>query len=301
MKRLKGMYPALVTPFTPEGKVDDAALRRLVAFHIDKATDGLFVCGSLGSGPAMSTDERRHVAEVVVEAAAGRLGIIVHVGSINPIEAATLARHAESLRADAVAAIPPYYYKVTWPVVRDFYDRLVDAVRLPVWAYNNPGHAHFEFMIDHVVELTTRGVRGFKDGGLSLFLLQQVLYRVDRALVTVFTAVPPMLFAALADGADGFIGGPNNALPQFYNALCAAARAEDWKRAVALERRAGEVFRLCGGPGNVPMWQALLTEAGVDAGLTRLPTAPISDDVRAAARTNLARLREILNELNVPW
>jgi dihydrodipicolinate synthase/N-acetylneuraminate lyase len=301
MKRLKGMYPALVTPFTSEGQVDEVALRRLVAFHIDKGTDGLFVCGSLGSGPAMATDERRRVAEVVVEAAAGRLGIIVHVGSINPKEAVALARHAESLRADAVAAIPPYYYRVTWPVVRDFYDRLVDAVRLPVWAYNNPSHAHFEFTIDHVVELSTRGVRGFKDGGLSLFLLQQVLYRVDRSFVTVFTAVPPMLFAALVDGADGFIGGPNNALPQFYNALCAAARAEDWKRAVALERRAGEVFRLCGGPGNVPMWQALLTEAGVDAGLTRLPAAPISDDVRATARANLARLREILSELNVPW
>lgn len=301
MKRLCGMYPALVTPFSADGAVDEAALRCLVAYHVAKGSDGLFLCGSLGTGPAMSAEERRRVAEVAVDAAGGRLGIIVHVGSINPQEAAALARHAESLGADAVAAIAPYYYRPTWPVVRAFYERLVDATRLPVWAYNQPLHTHFEFTVDQVLELAQRGVRGYKDGGLSLYAFQQVLGRVNREEFTVFTAVPSVLFAALAAGADGFIGGPNNAVPQFYNALYAAVRAGDWARAVALERRAGEVFRLCGGPGNVPMWQALLTEFGVEAGLTRLPHPPITDEVRAAASANAARLRQILAELHVAW
>lgn len=301
MARLAGMCPALVTPFTADGTLDEAALRRLVGYHVEKRSDGLFLCGSLGSGPAMSADERRRVAEVAAETAAGRLRLIVHVGSINPLEAAALARHAEGISADAVAAIPPYYYRVTWPVVRAFYDRLVASTRLPVWAYNNPHLVHFEFTADQVAELAGRGVRGFKDGGLSLFLLQQVLLRVDRAHFTVFTAVPPMLFAALADGADGFIGGPNNVLPQFYNALYAAVRAGDWARAVTLERRAGEVFRLCGGPHNVPMWQALLAALGVDAGSTRLPYAPITDEVRAAAQANAPHLRAVLEELNLSW
>jgi dihydrodipicolinate synthase/N-acetylneuraminate lyase len=295
------MYPALITPFDAEGQVHETALRRLVAHHIEKGTDGLFLCGSLGSGPAMSAEERRRVAEVATDASGGRLSLIVHVGSINPLEATALARHAEGLGAHAVAAIPPYYYRVTWPVVRAFYDRLVDATHLPVWAYNNPGLVHFEFSIDQVLELAERGVRGFKDGGLSLFLLQQVLYRVDRTRFAVFTAAPPMLFAALVDGADGFVGGPNNALPQFYNALYAAVRAGDLARAAALEQRAGEIFRLCGGPYNVPMWQALLTEVGVDAGLTRLPYSPITDDLRAAARTSADRLRVILADLNIRW
>lgn len=301
MSRLSGMYPALITPFTGDGTVDEAALRRVVAYHIEKGTDGLFVCGSLGTGPAMSTDERRRVAEVVAGTARGHLGIIIHAGSINLHEAVALARHAEELQADAVAAIPPYYFKVTWPVVRAYYERLVDATRLPVWAYNYPGLVHFEFTIDQVLELAGRGVRGFKDSGLSLFLLQQVLYRVDREEFSVFSAVPPMLFAALADGVDGFVGGPNNALPQYYNAIYAAATAGDWARAVRLERRAGEVFRLCGGPSNVPMWQALLTEFGVAASLTRLPYPPITDDVRAAAKTNAVHLRAIMAELDVPW
>lgn len=160
---------------------------------------------------------------------------------------------------------------------------------------------HFEFTIDQVLELAESGVRGFKDSGLSLFLLQQVLHRVAREKFSVFTAVPPMLFAALADGVDGFVGGPNNALPQYYNAMYAAIKGGDWARAVRLERRAGEVFRLCGGPHNVPMWHALLTEFGVPAGFTRLPYAPITDDIRATAKTSAARLRVILAELEVPW
>ena len=295
------MYPALVTPFTPEGSVDEAALRGIVTYHVAKGSDGVFLCGSLGGGPAMSAEERRRVVEVAVEAAGGRLGTIVHVGSLNPREAAALARHAEDLRADAVAAIPPFYYRVTWPVVRAYYERLLAATRLPVWAYNQPLHTYFEFSVDQVLELAALGVRGYKDGGLAFYAFQQLLQRVNREEFTVFTAVPSLLFAALADGADGFIGGPNNALPQFYNALYAAVRAGDWGRAAALERRAGEVFRLCGGPGNVPMWQALLAEFGVEGGLTRLPYPPISDEIRTLARTNAPRLRHILEELAIAW
>lgn len=301
MSPLHGMYPALITPFTPEGMVDEAALRRLVAHHMDKGTHGLFLCGSLGTGPGMTADERRRVAEVAAAAAGGSLGIIVHVGSINPLEATALARHAEALGADAVAAVPPYYYRVSWPVVRAFYERLLDSTRLPVWAYNNPSLVHFEFTIDQVLELAERGVRGFKDSGLSFYFFQQILHRVNRERLTVFTAVPSLLFAALANGADGFIGGPNNALPQFYNALYTAVRAGDWERAVVLERRAGEVFRFCGGPHNVPMWQALLAEFGLEAGLTRLPYPPITDEVRTAARASATRLRGILDELGIRW
>ncbi|MDQ7849251.1 MAG: dihydrodipicolinate synthase family protein [Armatimonadota bacterium] len=301
MPRLHGMYPALITPFTAEGTIDEDALRRLVAYHVDKGSDGLFLCGSLGSGPGMSAEERRRVVEVAIEAAGGRLRTIVHVGTINPGEATDLARHAEEAGADAVAAVAPYYYRPAWPVVRAFYDRLLDVTGLPVWAYNQPAHSHFEFTADQVLELSERGVRGYKDGGLSYYAFQQVLLRANREQLTVFTAVPSLLFAALVDGADGFIGGPNNVLPQFYNALYAAVRDGDWGRAVALERRAGEVFRLCGGPGAVSMWHALLAEFGVASGQTRLPQPPITEEVRAMAAANAARLRQIIEELGIAW
>lgn len=299
MARLRGMYPALVTPFTADGTLDEAALKHLVAFHIDAGTDGLFLCGSLGSGPGMSVEERKQVAAIAVEAAAGRLRVIVHVGSLNPFETADLSRHAERVGADAVASIPPFYYRVGWSTVRAHYDRLLDATSLPVWAYNQPLHTFVEFTVDQILELADRGVRGYKDGGLSYYAFQQVLRRADRDRLTVFTAVPSLLFAALADGADGFIGGPNNVVPEFYNALYAAARDGRWDRAVLLERQAGEVFRLCGGPGNVPLWQALLTEFGVEAGQTRPPQAPITDDVRATARANAAGLRQTLADLEI--
>ena len=299
LTKLHGMYPALVTPFEANGSLDEAALRRLVTYHVDAGTDGLFLCGSLGTGPAMSTEERKRVAAIAMESAAGRLGIIVHVGSLNPFEAVELSRHAERLGADAVASIPPFYYRVGWPVVRAHYDRLLDATRLPVWAYNQPLHTFVEFTIDQIVELAERGVRGYKDGGLSYYAFQQVLRRVDRERFTVFTAVPSLLFAALADGADGFIGGPNNVVPQFYNAMYAAAQDGRWDRAVMLERHAGEVFRLCGGPGNVALWQALVTELGVEAGQTRFPQAPITEEVRATARANAPRLRQVLVELEI--
>jgi dihydrodipicolinate synthase/N-acetylneuraminate lyase len=104
---------------------------------------------------------------------------------------------------------------------------------------------HFEFTVDQVIELAALGVRRFKDSGLSVFFLQQLLHAVDRSTFAIFSA--------------------------YYNALYRAVREQRWDRAVALERKSGEVFRLCGGPYNVPMWHALFDALGVDASVSRLP------------------------------
>jgi len=102
-ERFQGVYPALVTPFDVEGRVDEDVLRDLVDWHLKAGVRGSFVCGSTGEGLLLSTEERKRVAEVVVDHLSGRGLCIVHVGHPSSEESTRLARHAEEIGADTTA------------------------------------------------------------------------------------------------------------------------------------------------------------------------------------------------------
>ena len=94
---LHGVITALVTPFSVEGNVDQESLRELVDFQLKHKVDGFFVCGSTGLGPAMSADQRKKVAEIVVIEAGRRVPVIVQVGAADPATSLELAAHAEKV------------------------------------------------------------------------------------------------------------------------------------------------------------------------------------------------------------
>jgi dihydrodipicolinate synthase/N-acetylneuraminate lyase len=106
-EEFKGIIPPVITCFGKDGKFDEAAQREVVSFQA-KHIDGFYPCGTYGSGPLMTTDERKRVAEVVIDEK-GSCKVIVHVGAVNTTQTVELARHAQSAGADAVGAIPPYY------------------------------------------------------------------------------------------------------------------------------------------------------------------------------------------------
>lgn len=110
---IEGILPALVTPFDAEGEVYVEGLKRYVEHLINKGVHGLFVCGSYGSGPLMTPEQRMQVAETVAETVNGRVSIVLHIGAADTKTTLRLLRHAEGLRVDAVAAVTPFYYRHT--------------------------------------------------------------------------------------------------------------------------------------------------------------------------------------------
>ena len=110
-KRFTGLLAAAVTPLARRRFGQLAQVRPLVDHLVRNQVNGLFVCGSTGEGPLLTSDERRATAAAFVDAAAGRLPVIVHVGHCSPAEARLLAEHAQGIGADAVAAVPPWYFK----------------------------------------------------------------------------------------------------------------------------------------------------------------------------------------------
>ncbi len=134
----KGSIPALVTPFR-DGKVDDKAFVALVERQIAAGTHGLVPCGTTGEASTLSHEEDRHVVELCVKTAAGRVPVIAGAGSNSTEEALSLLRHAKTVGAHAALIVNPYYNRPTQDGVYAHYKTLSEAVQLPIFLYNVPG------------------------------------------------------------------------------------------------------------------------------------------------------------------
>src|SRR5690554_2274667 len=113
MKRIGGLIAATFTPMKEDGSINLEPIGPIVDQLIEDGVEGLYVCGSTGEGPSLTTEERCRVAAAYTEAAAGRIPVIVQVGHTSLEDARHLAAHARRIGADAISAVAPYYYGLT--------------------------------------------------------------------------------------------------------------------------------------------------------------------------------------------
>lgn len=137
----KGSIPALVTPFTDAGDVDEAAFVAHVEWQIAEGSHGLVPVGTTGESPTLSHAEHKRVVELCIEAARGRVPVIAGAGSNNTKEAIELAEHAEKAGADAILVVTPYYNKPTQKGLFAHYAAIAESVTLPIIIYNIPGRS----------------------------------------------------------------------------------------------------------------------------------------------------------------
>jgi 4-hydroxy-tetrahydrodipicolinate synthase len=166
--RIRGSIPALITPFK-NGKVDEAAFRKLVAWQIAEGSHGLVPCGTTGESPTLSHEEHRRVIELCVDEANGRVPVIAGAGSNSTEEAIALTRHAKSVGADAVLSVTGYYNKPTQEGLYRHYAAVAEAVDIPILLYNIPGRAIVEISVETMARLAKiANVIGVKDATANL-------------------------------------------------------------------------------------------------------------------------------------
>src|SRR5215217_6901794 len=137
MKKFRGTYTVLITPFTADGKqVDVPALKRLVDFQIEEGIHGLIPLGSTGEFLSVTPDERRQIVEIVVKQAAGRVPVLIGTGAEWTDEVVRTSREAESMGADGVMIIPPFYGVPTDDDLYPHYKRVWDASGTPIMFKN---------------------------------------------------------------------------------------------------------------------------------------------------------------------
>lgn len=216
MELFPGIYPALVTPMQEDLSLHAALIPRLVEFHVASGVDGIWIAGASAEAELLSAEERRAMTEMVIEAVAGRVKVIVHVGSVAPLQAYALADHAQRCGADAVASIPPYFYMPTMPAVVDHYRRLADACSLPLFMYHLPDCTHVPVtlsLIEQLLEIPS--IAGIKYSDHNLLLMRRIKC-LDPDRLTVLFGMDAVLLAALVMGADGGVGGSYNFMPEAF-------------------------------------------------------------------------------------
>jgi 4-hydroxy-tetrahydrodipicolinate synthase len=290
---MAGIVVAMITPFNADESLDEQGLRTVTRFLIQRGAHGLFPGGSQGEFYALTTDERKRVLELTLEAAGGEAYVVAHVGATTTREAIGLARHAEAAGADAVAAITPFFVRPSQEELYQYYVDLASAVSLPVLAYDNPGRTGVDVLPSTTARLAKdkENFVGIKDSSGDLTRFAEHL-RLCPPGFQAFVGRDSMIYAALMLGGAGAVAASANVVPDLAVGIYEAVQAGNLDRARALQRTLAPV-RVAFGLGTFPV---VIKEAmqmiGLPAGPARGPVGPLSD----AART---QLREVLKAAGV--
>lgn len=282
-KRIGGILPALLTPMNEDGTaINYTTLRQLVDYLIQRGVSGFFVCGGTGEGLLLTVEERRRILETVVEQVAGRVSVVAHIGALATQTAQELAQHAAELDVDAVAAVPPVYFRVDRPALLDHYRLIAEAAAgTPVYVYNIPSATGVEINVDVMAELLqVSAVSGIKYTSQNLYDMRRIT-ELD-ADVTVLSGFDEICVAGLSMGAHGAIGSTYNLMPATFTALYQASQSGDWERARVLQGRANQVITALLSVPLVAGMKAILTDWGYACGAPRRPQRPLTADERAS-------------------
>ncbi|BCS34237.2 N-acetylneuraminate lyase [Luteitalea sp. TBR-22] len=293
MDALKGILPALITPFEEDGRVATTSLERLLARLFDAGVHGTYICGTTGEGLLMSVEQRCRVAEIAVANTPPGHSAIVHVGAASFEDARDLATHAGRIGATAISSLPPAGPGFGFPEARRYYAALAAASPLPLVVYYFPEAYPAIRTLDHLEEIcalpNVAGVK-FTDFDLS------VLSAIAKPGRVVFNGRDEVLAAGLLMGAHGGIGSFYNLVPDQFVDIDALARAGRWSE---VRERQDSVNALITAVLRFPLFPAIkqvLTWSGIPCGPCLVPRAGLSVEQQDALRKALAapQIRAVL-------
>ncbi len=276
--QIKGVLPALITPFTDAGDVDREKLKAFLRFLIPQV-HGLYPCGSYGSGPCMTVSQRKMVAETIAEEVAGKIPIVLHVGTADTQTTIELAKHAEALKVSAVACLTPYYYLHNFKTITEHFRRVIDAVGLPVYLYHNPKYTHFlNFSPSQLGELADIGLAGLKDSSANITFFYDCVATVNNPGFTFLIGSQTVLMPALLGGGHGCVSGLSNLFPKLVNNIYDKVLAGKLDEALDLQRKANVLRKVTGEGIPVPFYHAALKLRGIDIGVPKAPHLTFSKE-----------------------
>lgn len=291
---LEGLVAATFTPFRDDGLVDHTAIAPMVDHLVANDIAGMYVLGSTGEGVSLTADERMAVAKTFVEAAAGRLPVIVQVGCESLAQAGELASHAQSVGADAISAVSPLYFKPdTAEMLVDSMAEIASAASdLPFYYYHIPAVTGVSVSMTDFLRLGGQQIpnlRGMKFTSTNVFEFQSCVEAAGGQYQMLW-GLDEMLLFGLTAGARAAVGSTYNFAAPIYQQLRAAYAAGDLEQAKREQARSQALVRAFLPYGPRGAQKAIMSLIGQDCGPARLPVATLDDAQAAALRKDLERI-----------
>ena len=300
VKDIRGVIPAMVTPFDENEALDLARTRALTAKLIEDGAQGLYLTGSTGEGFLCTSDERKAFVETVLDEAAGRIPVIVHVGAISTLASEDLARHAARAGAAAISSVPPIYWKFSDDQIAAYYSDLVQAAGIPMIVYNVTlaGLVSYEMLLRLG---RIEGVEGIKYTSSTVF----DIFRIKEALgqdFAVYSGSDELAVSGLAFGADGIIGSTYNVLTPLFLKLNAQMAAGDVIAARETQKIANKLIFALLARGLMPSLKATLTLGGrVDGGISRRPFFQLTKEQHEALKAEYRAIKAAHGDLGLDF
>ena len=276
----KGSIPALVTPFKDDGSVDYDAFAAHIEWQLAEGSTGVVPVGTTGESPTLSHEEHKRVVEVCVKTVAGRVPVIAGAGSNNTLEAIELARHAESVGADALLVVTPYYNKPTQKGMIAHFSAIAGAVSLPIVIYNIPGRSVIDMMPETMGKLAQahKNIVGVKDATGKIERVSEQRITCGPEFVQL-SGEDATALGFNAHGGVGCISVTANVAPRLCAEFQVATLSGDYARALSYQDRL------------MPLHKAIFMEPGVIGSkyalnklgrMSRAVRSPLTTDIEPA-------------------
>ncbi|HWS71677.1 MAG TPA: 4-hydroxy-tetrahydrodipicolinate synthase, partial [Thermoanaerobaculia bacterium] len=243
MASFRGLGTALITPFTRDGALDDAALAKFVEWQIAEGVNFLVPCGTTGENPALTPDEHRRVVELTVQTANGRVPVLAGAGSNATPRAVELAELAVELGADGILTITPYYNKPNPDGLLRHFAAQANALEkkkagFPMVMYNVPGRTGVNMSAETTLRIARElpNVIAVKEASANMEQILSIL-RERRSGFLVLSGDDAWTLPLIGAGADGLISVASNEVPRLMAELVGNALEGDFAQARAIHNR----------------------------------------------------------------
>ncbi|CJT49629.1 dihydrodipicolinate synthase family protein [Streptococcus pneumoniae] len=274
LKKYEGVIPAFYACYDDQGEVSPERTRALVQYFIDKGVQGLYVNGSSGECIYQSVEDRKLILEEVMAVAKGKLTIIAHVACNNTKDSMELARHAESLGVDAIATIPPIYFRLPEYSVAKYWNDISSAA------------PNTDYVIYNIPQLA--GV------ALTPSLYTEML-KNPRVIGVKNSSMPVQDIQTFVSLGGAGIGGTYGAMPELFLKLNQLIADKDLETARELQYAINAIIgKLTSAHGNMygVIKEVLKINEGLNIGSVRSPLTPVTEEDRPVVEAAAALIRE---------
>ena len=292
LNKYKGVIPAFYACYDKEGNVSPEGVQALTQYFVEKGVKGLYVNGSSGECIYQSVEDRKMILENVMKAAKGKLTIIAHVACNNTKDSMELARHAQSQGVDAIAAIPPIYFRLPEHAIAKYWNDISSAAPDTDFViYNIPQLAGVALTMGLFEEMRKNPkVIGVKNSSMPVQDIQMFKQAAGEDYI-IFNGPDEQFISGLAIGAEGGIGGTYGAMPELFLKLEEYVKSNEMAKARELQYTVNEIiYKLCSAKGNMygVIKEVLKLNEGLELGGVRAPLPSLADSdmavVEEAAR-----------------
>lgn len=282
LDKYKGVIPAFYACYDEKGEISPAGVQRLAQYFIDKGVKGVYVNGSSGECIYQSVEDKKIVLENVMKVAKGKLTVIAHVACNNTKDSMELAAHAESLGVDAIASIPPIYFRLPDHAIAKYWNDISSAApNTDFVIYNIPQLAGVALSNSLFAEMRKNPrVIGVKNSSMPVQDIQ--MFKADAGDdYIIFNGPDEQFISGRVIGAEAGIGGTYGVMPELFLKMNELVKAGQLEAAMPIQYAANSIiYKMCSAHGNMyAVIKAILKlNEGFDIGSVRAPLAELTTE-----------------------